>query len=108
MRLLVIINFHASRAEEQIGRALTVLTSRGFDLDMQGAADRDATGKIIREKGAAADAIVLAGGDGTLNAAIPALIELGQRNTGFARRGLAGPAHRGAAVTPRLIRKTLL
>lgn len=78
MRLLVIMNLHASRTEQQIGSALTVLTSRGFDLDMQGAADRDTTGKVIREKGAAADAIVLAGGDGTLNAAIPALMELGK------------------------------
>jgi YegS/Rv2252/BmrU family lipid kinase len=75
MRLLVIVNLHASRAEESVGSALGSLISNGFDLDIRATKDRDASLQSIRDGGPSVDAIVVAGGDGTLNGVLPALIE---------------------------------
>jgi len=74
-RLLIIANLQASRAEASIGNALASLASQGFDLDIRQSTDRDSLPRLIRECIAGVDAIVIAGGDGTVNGAIPALIE---------------------------------
>jgi diacylglycerol kinase (ATP) len=74
-RLLVVVNLHASRAKQFIGPALAFLATRGFDLDVRQSADRRSLASVIRECAGSVDAIVVAGGDGTVNGAIPALIE---------------------------------
>ncbi len=74
-RLLVVVNLHASRAERMVGETLACLALHGFDLDVRQSGDRKALTALIRECARDVDAIVVAGGDGTVNAAIPALIE---------------------------------
>ena len=74
-RLLVIVNLHASRAEQSVGTALACLTEEGFDLDVRQSSDRGSLTRLVRECATGVDAIVIAGGDGTVNGAIGALIE---------------------------------
>jgi diacylglycerol kinase (ATP) len=74
-RFLVVVNLHASRANASLGGAVACLAGSGFDLDIRQSADRDSFANVIRDCGGSADAIVVAGGDGTVNGAIPALIE---------------------------------
>jgi YegS/Rv2252/BmrU family lipid kinase len=77
-RLLVVINLHASRARQCIGSALTSLAESGFDLDIRQSGDRGALADVVRACAGDADGVVVAGGDGTVNGAIPALIEAGK------------------------------
>ena len=77
-RLLVVVNLHASRARSLMGEALACLAINGFDLDIRHADDRDGVGGVIRDGARHADAIVIGGGDGTVNAAIAGLIEAGK------------------------------
>jgi YegS/Rv2252/BmrU family lipid kinase len=77
-RLLVVVNLHASRAKAAFGEAVASLAGNGFDLDIRQSADRDSLANVIRECARSADAIVVGGGDGTVNGAIPALIETGR------------------------------
>jgi len=76
-KLLVVLNRHASRAAS-VGAAIAYLAGRGLDLDIRQSADRNHLARLIREEGPAADAIVLAGGDGTVNGALEALIDAGR------------------------------
>jgi YegS/Rv2252/BmrU family lipid kinase len=75
-RLLVLVNRNASRAERFVGPALGALIQAGFDLDIRQPADVGALDRLIRSEAKSADAIVIGGGDGTLNAAIDALIDV--------------------------------
>lgn len=77
-RLLVVVNLHASRARTLLGEALACLAVNGFDLDIRHADDRGDLGDIIRDGATRADAIVVGGGDGTVNAAIAGLIDAGK------------------------------
>jgi diacylglycerol kinase (ATP) len=77
-RLLVVVNLHASRTRTLLGEALACLAVHGFDLDIRHADDRGALGDIIRDGARRADAIVVGGGDGTVNAAIAGLIDAGR------------------------------
>ena len=74
-RLLLVVNLHASRAKASLGGAVACLAGSGFDLDIRQSADGDSLASVIRDCAGSADAIVVAGGDGTVNGAIPALIE---------------------------------
>ncbi|HET7715860.1 MAG TPA: lipid kinase [Bauldia sp.] len=74
-RLLLAVNLHASRATASIGSAIAFLASQGFDLDIRQSDDRDSLGSLVRDGAGGCDAIVVAGGDGTLNGALPALIQ---------------------------------
>jgi diacylglycerol kinase (ATP) len=77
-RLLVVVNLHASRAKASFGAAAACLAESGFDLDIRQSDDRQSLAGVIRECAGTVDAIVVAGGDGTVNGAIPALIEAGK------------------------------
>ncbi len=77
-RLLVVVNLHASRAERMIGGALAHLAAHGFDIDLRQSGSRESLPELIGNCCEACDAIVMAGGDGTVNGAIPALIEAGK------------------------------
>jgi len=77
-RLLVVVNLHASRAKASFGAAVACLAESGFDLDIRQSGDRDSLASVIRDCAGSVDAIVVAGGDGTVNGAIPALIEAGK------------------------------
>lgn len=77
-RLLVLANPAASRCEQSLDAALGALFRSGFDLDVRRTADRGDLDRIIREAGGGAHAIVIGGGDGTLNGAAAALIACGR------------------------------
>jgi len=74
-RLLVVANPHASRSASGLAPALDVLVRAGFDIDLRQTRDRDGLDRLIRTEGPAAAAVVIAGGDGTVNGAIAALID---------------------------------
>ncbi len=73
-RLLVVVNLKASRAQRMVGDALAYLAVHDFDLDIRQSASRESLAEVIRGCAEGNDAIVVAGGDGTVNGAIPALI----------------------------------
>ena len=77
-RLLVVANLHASRTGRMIGGALAFLAEHGFDIDLRQSVSRDALAGLVEDCCRDCDAIVVAGGDGTVNGAIPALIAAGK------------------------------
>ena len=98
-RLLVVVNPGASRTGQALGSAVTALFSAGFALDIRQSDDRHALRAMILAEGAAADAIVVAGGDGTLNGALPALIEAG-KPVGILPLGTANDLARTLGIPP--------
>lgn len=77
-RLLVLLNRKASRARQLMGETLASLATGGLALDIRCPADVGALRAMIEQEGPAADAVVIAGGDGTLSGALPALLVLGR------------------------------
>jgi diacylglycerol kinase (ATP) len=100
-RLLLVVNLHASRAKASLGGAVACLAGSGFDLDIRQSADRQSLSNVIRECAGSADAIVVAGGDGTVNGAIPALIEAG-KPVGILPFGTANDLARTLGATRRI------
>jgi len=77
-RLLIVANSGASQAETALGPAIGALASAGFDIDLRQPGDVDEMIAAIREGADACDAVVVAGGDGTVNAVADALISVGK------------------------------
>ncbi len=77
-RLLVVANPNASAVKQRLGVALGALYEAGFDLDVRQPGGRDELGEQIRAEAGGVDAVLVAGGDGTINAALTALIEAGK------------------------------
>lgn len=77
-RLLVVVNLRASRAQRMVGNALAYLAVHGFDLDVRQSSSSKSLANVIHDCAEHADAIVVAGGDGTVNGSIAALIDAGK------------------------------
>ena len=77
-RLLVLINPYASRARQFAMPAIAKLFFAGFAVDLRTSPGRDEVVDLLLDQGPTADAIVIGGGDGTVNAALPALLKLGK------------------------------
>lgn len=75
-RLLVLINPGAGRHDVRTATALDMLAGHGVSHQIVEAAEVRALNDAIRRTGDV-DAVFIAGGDGTINAALPALIETG-------------------------------
>lgn len=75
-KALVLINPGARNGGGNVGSALGVLRDSGIDVTEIDAAGRPFE-HVIRERAADFDLVVLGGGDGTVNAALPALAETG-------------------------------
>ena len=75
MRLLVVVNPNASRAEAALPRIADWLAEGGQAEFVATQDDRELE-KILDAEGHKADRIVIGGGDGTLSAALPALLSL--------------------------------
>jgi diacylglycerol kinase (ATP) len=75
MRVLVIVNPGASRAETAI-QALSQWFSAHATTIFVRTASVDDLKKALADHGASADRIVIGGGDGTISAALPALLQL--------------------------------
>jgi len=76
-RALVVVNRHASRAEAAIDRVEAVLAGAGMEVDLRVPDDPTAIPEVVRGSASGASCVVLAGGDGTLHHAVPALREAG-------------------------------
>jgi YegS/Rv2252/BmrU family lipid kinase len=77
-RLLVVVNLKASRAQRMVGNALAYLAVHGFDLDVRQSSSSKSLANVIHDCAEHADAVVVAGGDGTVNGSIAALIDAGK------------------------------
>ncbi len=74
-RALLIANRHSRTGDRDLSAALEVLTSGGVTI-LERLCDRsDEVAEVIRSDGAGVDLVILAGGDGTMNAAAEALVE---------------------------------
>jgi YegS/Rv2252/BmrU family lipid kinase len=76
-RALLIVNRRARSGLRAIDDAMRVLEEGGIDIVEAEMAGREEVCAEIREDAAEIDLVVLGGGDGTLNAAAPALVETG-------------------------------
>jgi YegS/Rv2252/BmrU family lipid kinase len=76
-RALLIVNTHARRGAAAEQQAAVALAAAGFHVDRRNCPKRDDMTALIRSAGHDVDCVVIGGGDGTLNAAAPALLETG-------------------------------
>ena len=77
-RALVIANRHSRRGRAGLDAVLERLRAGGIELDLaEPRGGRRSIGRLIRERAAGSDLVVLGGGDGTMNAAAEALLETG-------------------------------
>jgi diacylglycerol kinase (ATP) len=61
-----------------VGNALAYLAVHGFDLDVRQSSSSKSLANVIHDCAEHADAVVVAGGDGTVNGSIAALIDAGK------------------------------
>lgn len=76
-RALLIVNAHSRSGRALAEAAANRLGDAGLELMERDCVGRDQLSPLIREHAALVDSVVLGGGDGTLNAAAPALVETG-------------------------------
>jgi diacylglycerol kinase (ATP) len=74
MRILLIVNRHARRGREPLDAALAVFARAGMTVVTEAVARANDVGDAIARRAGDADAVVLAGGDGTVNEAAEALV----------------------------------
>jgi YegS/Rv2252/BmrU family lipid kinase len=77
MRILLIANAHARHGREPLDPALAIFAEAGIEVVQDTVPRGREVVKPIRARAGEVDAIVLAGGDGTLHAAAPALLDAG-------------------------------
>ncbi len=77
-RLLMIANRHSRRGGTDLGAVLERLRAGGLEVELADLPRKRGIEHLIRERGREADAIILGGGDGTMNAASTALLDLGR------------------------------
>ena len=76
-RALLLINTHARRGAEAERQVEDALTQAGLTVVRGTCGKREDIAALIRTRARQVDCVVVGGGDGTLNAAAPALIETG-------------------------------
>ncbi len=76
-RALVVVNGRSRRGAELAGSVEDLLGARGLDVRVEDCAQADGLSPLIRRHAQDVDLVVVGGGDGTMNAAAPALIETG-------------------------------
>lgn len=76
-KALLVVNRRASRADGGLERALAALRDAGFALDLREPEEPGEIAGLIRAHGPGAACVIVAGGDGTLHHAAPALCEVG-------------------------------
>jgi diacylglycerol kinase (ATP) len=76
-RALLLVNQHARRGGEAIDAALAVLAAGGVEVEEHDYPKKDPIPEAIRARAGAFDCVIVGGGDGTLHAAAPALVETG-------------------------------
>jgi diacylglycerol kinase (ATP) len=76
-RALLIVNENARQGREAGEEAQRLLTAAGIEVHREVCASRESLAAAIRRRSGVVDLVVIGGGDGTLNAALPAVIETG-------------------------------
>ena len=76
-RLLMVINRGSRSGSQAVGLAGSKLSAAGFDLVVSAPSSRHEVAPWIEAHAKGAAGVVIAGGDGTLNAAAPALVTTG-------------------------------
>ncbi|MFO1070704.1 MAG: lipid kinase [Geminicoccaceae bacterium] len=76
-RALVLVNRRSRQGGQGVDAALDVLRQGGLALDLESPGEPEHTGRLILARRDEVDLVIVAGGDGTLNAATPALLETG-------------------------------
>jgi diacylglycerol kinase (ATP) len=76
-RALLLINRHARSGTVPIDDALSVLRRGGIDVVEEDCGSKRPIPDAIREQASGFDCVIVGGGDGTLNAAAPAILETG-------------------------------
>jgi diacylglycerol kinase (ATP) len=76
-RVLLVVNRHARRGAEAEADASAALQSAGLDVEHRACQAPEDLARFIRSEAGNVDAVVIGGGDGTLNSAAKALLETG-------------------------------
>jgi diacylglycerol kinase (ATP) len=76
-RALLLVNRHARSGTASLDDALSVLRRGGVEVTEEDCGSKRPIPDVIRAQAGGFDCIIVGGGDGTLNAASPALIETG-------------------------------
>lgn len=72
---LLLVNRHARQGEKGLSEAIDCLEKLGFDLIEESTEHPEHLGEIIHRYQHQVDLVIIGGGDGTLNAAVDALVE---------------------------------
>lgn len=76
-RLAVFAKPAAGRTRSALGAAVGIFGALDMDHEVHWPTSRDELSRGIRQAAERCDAVVLAGGDGTVNAALPTLVDTG-------------------------------
>jgi YegS/Rv2252/BmrU family lipid kinase len=76
-RALLLVNGASRRGADALARLPTLLESAGLYVTPGQARSREAVGSVIEEASPEIDCVIVGGGDGSLNAAVPALLRTG-------------------------------
>lgn len=74
-RALLLVNSQSRRGRQLLGRAIAILDEMGFELIFRSTKRSSDFQDLIRQYASRVDCVIIGGGDGTLNAALPALVE---------------------------------
>lgn len=74
---LLVVNPNARRGNGSIRAATDLLAARGINVTETAVGRDESMADLIREQAATFDLVIIGGGDGTLNAAAPGLVETG-------------------------------
>lgn len=76
-RLLLVVNAKASRATVSLDPAISVFDAAGFEVDVRRPTGARGLRELVRRHRDGSAAVVLAGGDGTINCTLPELLGRG-------------------------------
>jgi diacylglycerol kinase (ATP) len=74
-RALLLVNRHARQGEKRLSEAINCLEKLDFDLIEESTEHPEHLGEVIHHYQRQVDLVIIGGGDGTLNAAVDALVE---------------------------------
>lgn len=76
-RALLVLNARSASAASALEPGLAPLRARGVEVQLVRIQRPGETAALVRREGGGADRVIVAGGDGTINAALPAVLALG-------------------------------
>jgi len=106
-RALVIVNARSRRGAELLDSSIAQLKDAGLDVRLEAAESAGGIAPLIRRLADRVDLVVVGGGDGTMNAAAPGLIETGLP-LGILPLGTANDLARTLGIPPDLASATAI